>query len=112
MGVQAVCVYMCFCLLPATPLANHRAPAQLKITFQNEQLGRQKEEGKWAFFGPLQPTYLLPHPSALPTKPLCHSLDPGEGEGQSEGGGEKACGWVWFLAFPEAGSSRAVPASW
>lgn len=105
-----MCVYVSLSVACRTLCKPHGAPPQLKITFQNEQLGRKKEEGKWAFSGPLQPAYLLPHSSsALPTKPLCHSLDPGEGEGQSEGGGEKACSWVWFLAFPERGPHCACP---
>lgn len=32
--------------------------------------------------------------------PLCPGLDP-RGGGQCEGVEEKACGWVWFPAFPE-----------
>lgn len=83
-GPSRTCVFLS--IAPTLqPSKSRRAHTQLKITLQNQPLGRQREEGKRGSPG-LSSLCLLalawlasPSPSALPAKPLCHSLDLGKG---------------------------------
>lgn len=113
---------MCVFLSPLPPLyspPNLRGPTH-SSSHPPEPASQEAEGGRATGILWASPAFLSvsspwlgwppPSPSAPPAKPLCHSLDLGEGGGQSEGVGEKACGCVWFLASPEAGRGRALSA--
>lgn len=88
MGVQAVCVYMCFCLLPTAPFANHIGPLhKSRSPSRTSNLGgrRKRENGHSPGPSSLPVFSLTPVPCLLSPFATAWTLGKGRGNLSEEG---------------------------